>query len=139
MKISERKQHLRTRGIVPVSQETAQGKTVVAPARGQGKAAASAPGRKGAEPQKPPRARWQPSPRYQITFGAAYLIFSPILLYSAFARLQSHDPKVHPGLLDFAMPVVAIRPGVWWVYTGLRARRSQRRGSARTAGATGKA
>lgn len=139
MKISERKQHLRARGIVPVSQETVPGKMVVASGRGQGKAAAAAPGRKGAEPQKPPRARWQPSPRYQITFGAAYLIFSPILLYSAFARLQSHDPKVHPGLFDFAMPVVFFLFGVWWVYTGLRARRRQRMAAATTAAASGKA
>lgn len=119
MKISERKQRLRTRGIVPVSQETtAHTKVVSAPARGTAKT--TAPGK---APAKPPRSRWQPSPGYQLAFGIAYVIFAPFLIYQNLVVLPKAHPKSPPGAFDVLLPVIFLLFGLWWIYRGLQARR----------------
>ena len=118
MKISERKQHLRARGVVPVSQATPQrSRKVRTPARAADKRATD---------QKAPRRRWQPGPGYKMTFGLAYMIFSPFLFLNALALAHAPHAKSHPGAFEFLMPVVFFLFGAWWVYRGLRARRRQR-------------
>jgi hypothetical protein len=121
MKISERKQHLRARGVVPVPQATLQrsqkGRT---PARAPDKRAAA---RAGATDQKAPRRGWQPSPGFQLTFGLAYMIFSPFLFLNELALAHTKHP---PGTFEYLAPVVFFLFGAWWVYRGLQARRRRR-------------
>jgi hypothetical protein len=124
MKISERKQHLRAKGIVPVPQATLQrSQKVRAPARAPDKKATA---RAGATDQKAPRRRWQPGPGYQITFGLAYMIFSPFLFLNELALAHAPHTKYHPGTFEFLMPVVFFLFGVWWFVRGVQARRRQR-------------
>lgn len=138
MKISERKQRLRARGWVPAPQEpapTSAKKTAIATRAGD----KALPARKGAtQPARPAsRPRWQPSAGYQITFGIAYIVFSPILFWQALAQAQAHAHplKGHPvapdpGIFGFGMPVVFFLFGLWWVYRGLKARRQKAQGIA---------
>ena len=134
MKISERKQRLRARGVVPVPQATPQrSQKVSTPARAPGKRAAA---RTGATNQKAPRRRWQPGPGYQLTFGLAYMIFSPFLFLNELALAHAPHTKYHPGVFEFLMPVVFFLFGAWWVYRGLRARRRQRAAAATVAPAS---
>lgn len=120
MKISERKQHLRARGVVPVSQETTAhtNKVVSTPARGAARTTAS-----GKAPAKPPRSRWQPSPGYQLAFGIAYVVFAPFLIYQNLVVLPRLHPKSPPGAFDVLLPVIFLLFGLWWIYRGLQARR----------------
>src|SRR5438105_11403643 len=123
MRISERKQRLRARGVVPVPQATPQrSQKVSTPARAPDKRAAA---RKEAPAQKAPRRRWQPGPGYQLTFGLAYMIFSPFLFLNELALAHAPHAKYHPGTFEFLMPVVFFLFGAWWVYRGLRARRQR--------------
>jgi|SRR5436305_1447239 len=118
MKISERKQHLRARGVVPVSQATPQrSRKVRTPARAADKRATD---------QKAPRRRWQPGPGYKMTFGLAYMIFSPFLFLNALALAHAPHAKSHPGAFEFLMPVVFFLFGAWWFVRGVQARRRQR-------------
>ena len=134
MRISERKQRLRARGVVPVPQATPQrSQKVSTPARASGKRAAA---RSGATDQKAPRRRWQPGPGYQLTFGLAYMIFSPFLFLNELALAHAPHTKYHPGVFEFLMPVVFFLFGAWWVYRGLRARRRQRAAAATVAPAS---
>ena len=120
MKISERKQHLRARGVVPVSQATPQrSRKVRTPARAADKRATA---RTGATDQKAPRRRWQPGPGYQLTFGLAYMIFSPFLFLNELALAHALHSKYHPGTVEFLMPVVFFLFGAWWFVRGVRAR-----------------
>ena len=120
MKISERKQRLRARGVVPVPQATPQrSQKVSTPARAPGKRAAA---RTGATNQKAPRRRWQPGPGYQLTFGLAYMIFSPFLFLNELALAHTPHTKYHPGVFEFLMPVVFFLFGAWWFVRGVRAR-----------------
>jgi hypothetical protein len=124
MKISERKQRLRARGVVPVSQVPAQRtQKVRTPARAPDKKATA---RTGATDQKAPRRRWQPGPGYQMTFGLAYMIFSPFLFLNELALAHAPHAKYHPGTFEFLMPVVFFLFGAWWFVRGVRARRRQR-------------
>src|SRR2546423_7353251 len=124
MKISERKQHLRARGVVPVSQATPQrSRKVRTPARGADKWATA---RTGATDQKAPRRRWQPGPGYKMTFGLAYMIFSPFLFLNELALAHAPHAKYHPGAFEFLMPVVFFLFGAWWFVRGVQARRRQR-------------
>ena len=124
MKISERKQHLRARGVVPVPQATLQrSQKVRTPARAPDKRAAA---RVGATDQKTPRRGWQPSPGFQLTFGLAYMIFSPFLFLNELALAHAPHAKYHPGAFEFLMPVVFFLFGAWWFVRGVRARRRQR-------------
>jgi hypothetical protein len=121
MKISERKQHLRARGVVPVSQATLQrSQKVRTPARAPDKRAAA---RTGATDQKAPRRGWQPSSGFQLTFGLAYMIFSPFLFLNELALAHTKHP---PGTFEYLAPVVFFLFGAWWVYRGLQARRRRR-------------
>jgi hypothetical protein len=120
MKISERKQRLRARGVVPVSQEMEPRKKTVSASSPR---ARSAPVGKGTAPTKAPRPRWQPSPGYQLAFGVAYIIFAPILFFQNFVAMRTPHTKYHPGAFEFIMPIVFFLFGVWWVYRGLVARR----------------
>jgi hypothetical protein len=136
MKISERKQRLRARGVVPVPQATPQrSQKVSTPARAAGKRVAA---RTGATDQKAPRRRWQPGPGYQLTFGLAYMIFSPVLFLNELALLHAPHTKNHPapGTFELLAPVVFFLFGAWWVYRGLRARRRQRAAAATVAPAS---
>ena len=118
MKISERKQHLRARGVVPVSQATPQrSRKVRTPARAADKRATD---------QQAPRRRWQPGPGYKMTFGLAYMIFSPFLFLNALALAHAPHAKSHPGAFEFLMPVVFFLFGAWWFVRGVQARRRQR-------------
>lgn len=122
MKISERKQRLRTRGVVPVSQEIAPRRVVESgPTRTRAKA-----GPAGKNAPAAPRSRWQPSPTYQIAFGAAYMIFSPILILNDLALANAPHSKVHPGFFEYFLPIVFFAFGAWWLYRGLQARRVAR-------------
>jgi hypothetical protein len=124
MRISERKQHLRARGVVPVPQATPQrSQKVRTPARAPDKRAAA---RAGATDQKAPRRRWQPGPGYQLTFGLAYMIFSPFLFLNELALAHAPHTKYHPGTFEFLMPVVFFLFGVWWFVRGVQARRRRR-------------
>ena len=124
MKISERKQRLRARGVVPVSQVTAQrSQKVRVPARAPDKRATA---RTGATDQKAPRRRWQPGPGYQMTFGLAYMIFSPFLFLNELALAHAPHAKYHPGAFEFLMPVVFFLFGAWWFVRGVQARRRRR-------------
>lgn len=121
MKISERKNRLRARGVVPVPQEAEPRKKGPAPARVRsarksGPAAASSTQR---------RPRWQPSAGTQLIFGLAYMIFAPVLFFENFLALHAHNAKYHPGAFEILMPVVFFLFGVWWVYRGLSARRKK--------------
>src|SRR5919202_5635272 len=120
MKISERKQHLRARGVVPVPQTTPQrSRKVRTPARAAAKAD------KRATDQKAPRRRWQPVPGYKITFGLAYMIFSPFLFLNELALAHAPHAMYHPGAFEFLMPVVFFLFGAWWFVRGVQARRRQ--------------
>jgi hypothetical protein len=120
MKISERKQHLRARGVVPVPQATPQrSRKVRTPAR-----ARAADTR--ATDQKAPRRRWQPGPGYKMTFGLAYMIFSPFLFLNELALAHAPHAKAHPGAFEFLAPVVFFLFGAWWFVRGMQARRRQR-------------
>ncbi len=138
MKISERKQHLRMRGVVPLSQETVRrSKAASAPSQkrtGTAKGVAPAKGGSAATP----RARWQPSAGYQMAFGVAYMVFSPILIAQAVIGLRSPNPKNHPDMFALILPVIFFLFGAWWFYRGLQARRRQRVTAGETP-ATGKA
>src|SRR5205085_262098 len=95
MKISERKQRLRARGVVPVAQATPQrSRKVRTPARATDKRETA---RTGATDQKAPRRRWQPSPGYQLIFGLAYMIFSPFLFLNELALVRAPHPTNHPA------------------------------------------
>jgi hypothetical protein len=118
MKISERKQHLRARGVVPVPQATPQrSRKIRTPARAPDKRATD---------QKAPRRRWQPGPGYKMTFGLAYMIFSPFLFLNELALAHAPHAKYHPGAFEFLMPVVFFLFGAWWFVRGVQARRRQR-------------
>lgn len=137
MKISQRKERLRARGVVPVAQETAivSAKAAAAPARGRSK---TATGRRGTAVAKSTRTRWQPGPRYQLIFGVTYMLFSPILGYENFAISQRPHSKTHPGAFELILPVVFFFFGVWWFYRGWQAWRRQRAAGVAGSGATGK-
>ena len=131
MKISERKQHLRARGVVPVPQATPQrSRKVRTPARAADKAD------KRATDQKAPRRRWQPGPGYQLTFGLAYMVFSPFLFLNELALAHAPHTKYHPGTFEFLMPVVFFLFGAWWFVRGVQARRRQRAAAATLAPAS---
>ena len=118
MKISERKQHLRARGVVPVPQATPQrSRKVRTPARAPDKRATD---------QKAPRRRWQPGPGYKMTFGLAYMIFSPFLFLNELALAHAPHAKYHPGAFELLAPVVFFLFGAWWFVRGVQARRRQR-------------
>ena len=105
MKISERKHRLRTRGIVPVSQETEPRKRgASAPARVRS-SRKSAPARQGAAQTKAPRPRWQPSAGTQLAFGLAYMVFAPVLFFENFVAHACPHSKYHPGAFELIMPV----------------------------------
>ena len=136
MKISDRKQHLRARGVVPVAQATPRrSQKVRTPARATDKRATA---RTGATDQKAPRRRWQPSPGYQLIFGLAYMIFSPFLFLNELALVRAPHPTNHPapGAFELLAPVVFFLFGAWWVYRGLQARRRQRAAAATVAPAS---
>lgn len=127
MKISERKQRLRSRGVVPVSQEAGQWQKKEpssGSARGARRTTTST-----TPSGKAPRPRWQPSPGYQIAFGVAYVVFAPILFLQSWTLLNQPHSKVHPGAFEFIMPVVFFLFGLWWVYRGVQARRKARAGA----------
>jgi cation transport ATPase len=124
MKISERKQHLRARGVVPVPQATPQrSQKVRTRARAPDKRATA---RTAATDQKAPRRRWQPGPGYQMTFGLAYMIFSPFLFLNELALAHAPHAKYHPGTFEFLMPIVFFLFGAWWFVRGVQARRRRR-------------
>ena len=131
MKISERKQRLRARGVVPVPQATPQGsRKVSAPTRAPERRATA---RKGATDQKAPRPRWQPGPGYQLTFGLAYMIFSPFLFLNELALAHTKHP---PTTLEYLAPVVFFLFGAWWFVRGFQARRRRRAAAATVAPAS---
>ncbi len=134
VKISERKKHLRQRGVVPVAQP--QEVRVVTPAptvSGRKSATYTAGARRGARgsgaavkggaSKAPVRPRRQMGSGYQLTIGALYTVFAPLLL--AFYIVQLRDPKVktHPGGLEILLTVLFFLFGVWNLYRGIQARR----------------
>jgi hypothetical protein len=124
MKISERKQHLRARGVVPVPQTTSQrSRKVRTPARAPDKRATD---------QKAPRRRWQPGPGFQLVLGLYMVVVSPFLFLNEWTLAHAPHTKYHPGAFDLLAPVVFFLFGAWWVYRGLQARR-RRRAAATTA------
>ena len=136
MRISERKQRLRSRGVVPVSQEAGQWQkkeSSSGSSRGARRTATSTTPAKGTG-----RSRWQPSPGYQIAFGVAYIVFAPILFLQSWTLLNQPHSKVHPGAFEFIMPVVFFLFGLWWVYRGVSARRKKAAEAAATRAATPK-
>ncbi|HZS87959.1 MAG TPA: hypothetical protein VFE42_10775 [Chloroflexota bacterium] len=127
MKISERKQRLRTRGTVPVSAEQSpNGKTVVKSVR---KGSKAGPKSTTTTTQQRP-ARRPMSARFYIIFGIAYVIFSPVIFVQNLVALNSPHSKYHPGTLELLMPVLFFVFGVVWVYLGLRQRRRERAAAA---------
>jgi hypothetical protein len=126
MKISERKQRLRTRGTVPVSAEhSPNGKTVVKSIR---KGTKAAPKSTTATQQRP--ARRPMSARFYIIFGIAYIVFSPVIFVQNLVAMNAPHSKYHPGTLELLMPVLFFVFGVVWVYLGLRQRRRERAAAA---------
>jgi|ERR671933_981221 hypothetical protein len=124
MKISERKQHLRARGVVPVPQATAQrSRKVRTAARAPDKRAAA---REGATDQKAPRRRWQPSPGFQLAMGLYMIVVSPFLFLNEWNLAHAPHAKYHPGAFELLAPVVFFLFGAWWVYRGFQARRRRR-------------
>jgi len=61
-----------------------------------------------------------------MTFGLAYMIFSPFLFLNALALAHAPHAKSHPGAFEFLMPVVFFLFGAWWFVRGVQARRRQR-------------
>jgi len=118
MKISERKHRLRRRGVVPVAMEAAP--------RQVGSSTSVRARNGGAAVQKAAKPRWQPGPRYQITFGLMYLVFAPILFLNTLSLAHAPKSKYHPGLLELGLPVVFFLFGVWWLYRGVTATRRAR-------------
>ncbi len=84
----------------------------------------------GATVQKAAKPRWQPGPRYQITFGLMYLVFAPILFLNTLSLAHAPKSKYHPGLLELGLPVVFFLFGVWWLYRGVMATRRARANAA---------
>jgi hypothetical protein len=126
MKISERKQRLRTRGTVPVSAEQGpNGKTVVKSVRKSTKATS----KPAATAQQRP-ARRPMSARFYIIFGIAYIIFSPVIEFQNLAAAGNPHSKYHPGTLELIMPLLFFVFGVVWVYLGIRQRRRERAAAA---------
>lgn len=128
MKISERKQRLRERGVVPISQESVPGqKTIISAGRTRTKTT-----RQNAAPARATQPRRQLSARYQLIFGSAYVVFAPILFIQNIIALRT--PKAHhPGAFEIIMPVVFFVFGVVWVYLGLKARARERAAASATA------
>jgi hypothetical protein len=62
-----------------------------------------------------------------MTFGLAYMIFSPFLFLNELALAHTKHP---PGTFEFLLPVVFFLFGVWWFVRGVQARR--RRAAATT-------
>jgi len=123
MKISERKHRLRRRGVMPVAMEAAP--------RQVESSSTSAPARNGgAAVQKSAKPRWQPGPRYQITFGLMYVVFAPILFLNTLNAAHTSKSKYQPGALELALPVVFFLFGVWWLYRGVMATRRARANAA---------
>jgi len=139
VKISERKQHLRRRGVVPVAQPEARAAKTVPSARksatytagaagsgrGHGGAGNSRAAAKGDAKGAPARPRRQVTARYQLTIGALYMTFAPLLLAFYVAQILNPKVKTHPGALELLMTVLFFLFGVWNVYRGLQARRKQ--------------
>jgi len=132
VRISERKQRLRKRGVVPVAQQD-----VARPARtestvrksvtytagsksraGAGSRAAVKGGAKGA-----PRPRRQVSSGYQLVMGALYMTFAPLLLAFYLFQMRNPKSKTHVGAVEIGMTVLFFLFGVWQFSQGLRARR----------------
>jgi len=84
----------------------------------------------GAAVQKAAKPRWQPGPRYQITFGLMYVVFAPILLYNTLHLANAPKSKYHPDFLTLGLPVVFFLFGVWWLYRGVTATRRARANAA---------
>jgi len=61
-----------------------------------------------------------------MTFGLAYMIFSPFLFLNELALAHAPHAKSHPGALEFLAPVVFFLFGAWWFVRGVQARRRQR-------------
>jgi len=131
VRISERKQRLRKRGVVPVAQQD-----VARPARmesttrksvtytagstartGAGSRAAVKGGAKGPRPQR------QVSSGYQLVMGALYMTFAPLLLAFYLFQMRNPKSKTHPGTIEIGMTVLFFLFGVWQFSQGLRARR----------------
>jgi hypothetical protein len=132
VRISERKQRLRKRGVIPVAQQD-----VVRPTRtdltarksvtytagsksrvGPGSRGAVKGGAKGA-----PRPRRQVSSGYQLVMGALYMTFAPLLLAFYLFQMRNPKSKTHPGAIEIGMTVLFFLFGVWQFSQGLRARR----------------
>ncbi len=137
MKISERKRRLRQRGVVPVTQQEARiVKTAPATRKGATFTAGSAGSAgsvrsrqtarttaKGGADRVQARPRRQLGSGYQLTIGALYTVFAPLLLAFYIAQLRNPKLKTHPGALEILMTVLFFLFGVWNLYRGLQARR----------------
>lgn len=131
MKISERKRRLRQRGVVPVTQQEARiVKTAPATRKGATFTAGSVRSRqtarttaKGGADRVQARPRRQLGSGYQLTIGALYTVFAPLLLAFYIAQLRNPKLKTHPGALEILMTVLFFLFGVWNLYRGLQARR----------------
>lgn len=138
MRISERKERLRRRGVVPVAQQqearearpakvapsARKGATYTAGTRPAARAAGKG-GTKGAAVSASARPRRQMSAGYQLTIGALYITFAPLLLAFYVAQLRNPKVKSHPGPLEIGMTILFLLFGVWQVSQGLRTRRRQ--------------
>jgi len=134
VKISERKRRLRQRGVVPVTQQEARiVKTAPATRKGATFTAGSAGSvrsrqtarttAKGGADRVQARPRRQLGSGYQLTIGALYTVFAPLLLAFYIAQLRNPKLKTHPGALEILMTVLFFLFGVWNLYRGLQARR----------------
>lgn len=134
MKISERKRRLRQRGVVPVTQQearivktapaTRKGATFTAGLAGSVRSRQTArTTAKGGADRVQARPRRQLGSGYQLTIGALYTVFAPLLLAFYIAQLRNPKLKTHPGTLEILMTVLFFLFGVWNLYRGLQARR----------------
>ena len=131
VKISERKKHLRRRGVVPVAQQeedrVVKASTSVSARKSATYTAGSRQGAraavKGGATRTPARAPRKMGARYQLTIGALYVTFAPLLLIFYIAQLRNPKVKTHPDVLQILLTVLFFLFGVWNVYRGLQARR----------------
>ncbi len=127
MKISERKQRVRARGIVPVSHTPVQ-QTRSNGSAGRQRVESAATGPRGTTKGRGNRPRRQMSPSMQISLGVAYIVFAPLMFVQYWSLLHTPKAKYHPGTFDvvaqLALPILFFLFGLWSIYRGTKARRA---------------
>ncbi len=127
MKISERKQRVRARGIVPVSHTPVQ-QTRSSWSAGRQRVESAATGSRGTTKGRGNRPRRQMSPSMQISLGVAYIVFAPLMFVQYWSLLHTPKAKYHPGTFDvvaqLALPILFFLFGLWSIYRGTKARRA---------------